>query len=400
MTTQNLFSHIGRSKIFRNRAVLVSDFVPFHLPHRETEIRRLVQILTPSLWSSRPNNVFIYGLTGTGKTAVVRHVLNMLSEESKKRNINVGITYINAKKDDTSYRVLFQLGKQLGIDLPFTGLSVSEVYFRVVSHLERLKRIAIITIDEIDHLAKDMESNLLYKLTRMNSDLHSSQVALMGITNDAKALEYLDPRVKSSLGEEEIIFAPYVADQLKDILYSRCSDAFNEGVLDEDVIPYIATLAAKDHGDARKAVDLLRKAGEVAERDEKERVTTEDVRKALAEIEVDTALEIVNKLPLHSKLVLMAVAQLSEITSPVITGDVFVRYATLCKRLELAPLTSRRVSEIINELDMVGIISTKILNRGRFGRTKKIILNLESRSVWKALRKDELLTALVGEQPR
>jgi cell division control protein 6 len=394
MNAQNLFSHIGQSKIFKNRAVLVSDFVPVHLPHRETEIKRLVQILSPALWQSRPNNVFIYGLTGTGKTAVVRHVLGMLAEESKRRNVDVGIVYINAKKDDTSYRVLFQIGRQLNLNLPFTGLSVSEVYFRIVDHMEKLKKVVIISIDEIDYLVRDTNSNLLYKLTRINSDLSNSQVTLIGITNDTKALEYLDPRVKSSLGEEELVFAPYNADQLKDILYSRCNDAFFENVLEENVVPYIAALAAKDHGDARKAVDLLRKAGEVAEREGRDKVSTEDVKEALKEIEVDTALEVVTKLPLHSKIILASIAELSRTKKIVVTGDILLKYTLLCNKLGLEVLTPRRVSEIINELDMVGIISTKILNRGRYGRTKRIALNVEVDNIWKAFKKDDLLNSL------
>jgi cell division control protein 6 len=394
MTTQNLFSNLGRNKIFKNRSVLVSDFIPLSLPHRESEITRLAQILGSALSGTRPNNAFMYGLTGTGKTAVVRYVSNMLSEEAKNRGSPVGLAYVNARKDDTSYRVLTQIGKQLNLQLPFTGLSVAEVYFRIVEHIEKFRGIIIISIDEIDNLVKDASGNLLYKLTRINSDLRNSQVSLIGITNDSRVLESLDPRVKSSLGEEELVFGPYDSDQLKDILYARCTDAFFEGILEDDVIPYVAALAAKDHGDARKAVDLLRKAGEVAERTSANKVSTEHVRKALTEIEVDTALEIVTKLPLHSKLILGSITDLYQKKQTVVTGDVVAQYALLCKRIGLEVLTSRRVSEIINELDMVGVITTRILNRGRFGRTKKIVLNLEPENIWKAIKKDELLSAI------
>ncbi|MEM3655747.1 MAG: cell division control protein Cdc6, partial [Thermoprotei archaeon] len=262
---------------------------------------------------------------------------------------------------------------------------------RVVGQIDKRGGIIIITIDEIDNLVRESNLNLLYKLSRINSDLRSAQVSLIGITNDARVLEVLDPRVKSSLGEEEIVFAPYNAEQLRDILYARVHDAFVDGSLEDDVIPYVASLAAKDHGDARKAVDLLRKAGEVAERLDSNKVCIEHVKQALSEIEVDTTLEIVTKLPLHSKLVLASTLELQNKKEMVVTGDIYTSYVMLCKKTGLEPLTSRRVSEILNELDMVGIISTKILNRGRFGRTKRVVLNIKPTNILEALKKDDAL---------
>ncbi|MEM0120951.1 MAG: orc1/cdc6 family replication initiation protein [Thermoprotei archaeon] len=391
MTSQNLFSNLGRSRIFKNRSVLVSDFVPLTLPHRENEITRLAQILSPALSGTRPNNVFMYGLTGTGKTAVAKYVSNMLTDEATHRGSPTTVIYVNARKDDTSYRIITQIGRLLDLELPFTGLSVAEVYSRVVGQIDKRGGIIIITIDEIDNLVRESNLNLLYKLSRINSDLRSAQVSLIGITNDARVLEVLDPRVKSSLGEEEIVFAPYNAEQLRDILYARVHDAFVDGSLEDDVIPYVASLAAKDHGDARKAVDLLRKAGEVAERLDSNKVCIEHVKQALSEIEVDTTLEIVTKLPLHSKLVLASTLELQNKKEMVVTGDIYTSYVMLCKKTGLEPLTSRRVSEILNELDMVGIISTKILNRGRFGRTKRVVLNIKPTNILEALKKDDAL---------
>ncbi|MEM3710559.1 MAG: orc1/cdc6 family replication initiation protein [Thermoprotei archaeon] len=386
-----MFSNLGRSRIFKNRSVLVSDFVPLTLPHRENEITRLAQILSPALSGTRPNNVFMYGLTGTGKTAVAKYVSNMLTDEATHRGSPTTVIYVNARKDDTSYRIITQIGRLLDLELPFTGLSVAEVYSRVVGQIDKRGGIIIITIDEIDNLVRESNLNLLYKLSRINSDLRSAQVSLIGITNDARVLEVLDPRVKSSLGEEEIVFAPYNAEQLRDILYARVHDAFVDGSLEDDVIPYVASLAAKDHGDARKAVDLLRKAGEVAERLDSNKVCIEHVKQALSEIEVDTTLEIVTKLPLHSKLVLASTLELQNKKEMVVTGDIYTSYVMLCKKTGLEPLTSRRVSEILNELDMVGIISTKILNRGRFGRTKRVVLNIKPTNILEALKKDDAL---------
>ncbi|MEM3670515.1 MAG: orc1/cdc6 family replication initiation protein [Thermoprotei archaeon] len=396
MAAQNLFSNIGQTQnhIFKNRAAMVSDFVPLTLPHRENEIRRLAQIVAPALTSTRPNNAFMYGLTGTGKTAVLKYVLKVLIDEAGKRGVGVEVAYVNGRKDDTGYRVLTQIGRQLHLSLPFTGLSVSEVYSRIVEHIDKIGKIVVISIDEIDNLVRENTSNLLYKITRINSDLVKAQVSLIGITNDSRVLESLDPRVRSSLGEEELVFAPYDSDQLNDILQVRALDAFNPGVLEEGVIPYVAALAAKDHGDARKAVDLLRKAGEVAERNGDRFVETGHVKQALTEIETDTALEILEKLPFHSKLVLASIVKLSQSNRNVITGDVYAMYLSMCSKLGTEILTARRISEIVSELDMVGIISTKILNRGRFGRTKKILVNVDPKNIWVMLSRDPLLATL------
>lgn len=319
----------------------------------------------------------------------------MLESEAGRRGVAVRVVYVNARKDDTGYRVLTQVGRQLDLQLPFTGLSVSEVYSRIVDHVDKEEETIVISIDEIDNLVKDNSSNLLYKVARINSDLAKAQVSLIGITNDARMLEILDPRVRSSLGEEELVFAPYDSEQLRDILNVRAKDAFNDGTLQEGVIPYVAALAAKDHGDARKAVDLLRKAGELAERVGSDVVTTDHVKRALTEIEADTTMEIIERLPLHSKLILASIMKLDESNRNPITGDVLATYAQMCSRIGTEVLTARRVSEIINELDMVGIVTTSILNRGRFGRTKRIALNVDHKHVWASLTNDPVLKQLV-----
>jgi hypothetical protein len=76
------------------------------------------------------------------------------------------------------------------------------------------------------------------------------------------------------------VFPPYDAPQLCDILKQRADIAFNEGILDEGVIPLCAALAAQEHGDARRALDLLRVSGELADRENAEKVTERHVKMA------------------------------------------------------------------------------------------------------------------------
>lgn len=389
----DIFERAVRSKIFRRREVLMPDYVPEVLPHREAEIRRLATTLAPALRGERPNNVFIYGLTGTGKTAVTRYVLRRLEEKAREAGIPVRGVYVNCRHRDTPYRVLADIAEAVGVRVPFTGLSTGEVFSRLVKGLKNRAGIYIIVLDEIDFLVKRHGDDVLYKLTRINEVLEGrSRVSLVGITNSVKFVESLDPRVKSSLGEEEIVFPPYTADQLRDILEARAKDAFQPGVLDEDVIPLCAALAAREHGDARRALDLLRVAGEIAERMGSERVTREHVLEARNEIERDRVAEIVRSLPLHGKLILAAIVLATgggrHYTT---TGEVYDLYLQLVSTLGIEKVTFRRVSGIIGELDMLGIIVGRVTSRGRYGKTRVIELASDSDAILEALSEDPML---------
>ena len=187
----------------------------------------------------------------------------------------------------------------------------------------------------------------------------------------------LDPRVKSSLSEEEIVFPPYNALQIQDILKKRSNISFKEGTLQEGVIQKCAAYAAREHGDARRALELLRVAGELAERRDQNQVKIEDIDAAEDKIERDRITEMVKKHPKQFQLTLYSILSLgSNKSSDIQTGDVYELYKELCKKTNLRPLTQRRVSDIIAELDMLGIINTNVISKGRFGRTREININL------------------------
>lgn len=390
-----LLSKAFESRIFANRELLLPDYVPQHLPFREEQLARLVSVLSVSLKGERPNNVFIYGLTGTGKTVAVRLVLKRLSEKASDVGSNVHTVYVNTRQKDTEYRVLADILESVGIKVPFTGLSVSELYDRLARAVRSRGFILIVALDELDYLVKKHGDDLLYRLLRLNSDLDKGKVALLGITNDLKLVELLDPRVKSSLGEEEIVFPPYNAEQLRVILEERARLAFKEGALDPGVISLCAALAAREHGDARKALDLLRTAGEIAERSGDEKVEPRHVEAAREQLEQDTVEAVVSTLPLHSKLILLAVVRLVEEKGKAITGEVYTKYTELVRRLGVEHVTLRRATDIISELDMLGIIEARVVSRGRYGKTKVISLQSSKDAVLRALTKDEFVRALM-----
>lgn len=386
MSLNKIFSDFIKAKsLFKNRDVLSISFTPDTIPHREKQINELGRIVAPALLGSKPSNVFIYGRCGTGKTLASLYVTKELM---KRANGNVKTIYINCKMKgaDTKYRLFATITKQLGKEVPFTGLPTDTVYNIFLDSIEKQGKVVILILDEIDALTEKTNGDILYTLTRLNQELKKSKLSIIGITNKIGFIESLDPRIRSSLSEEEIIFPPYNALQLKDILIQRAKLAFSDGVLEHGVIEKCAALAAQEHGDARRALDLLRVAGEIAERTGSPKVMVKHVDLAEEKIDTDKFLEIIKTQPKQSQLVLYTILNLLEEKKDIQTGDVFNKYNELCREFGFKPLTQRRVSDLIAELDLFDIINTKIVSFGRYGRTRIININLPD-STLKKIRK-------------
>jgi cell division control protein 6 len=392
---------VNNMKIFKNREVLRHDYLPDNLPHRDEQIRQIGETMAPVLKGARGSNIFIYGKTGTGKTATTKYVFSHLEVKAKEFNAPVRFCYVNCRLAGTEYRVFACLCQRIGVSVPFTGLSIGEVFARFKAGLDDSNIIFIIVLDEIDALIKTHGDNLLYELTRINETLCGSKVSLAGISNDLRLKEFLDPRVFSSLSEEEIVFSPYDAGELKNILLERAKLAFQDGALSDGALSICAALAAAEHGDARRALDLLRVAGEVAERKGASIVIEEHVREAEKHIEHNRVTEALQNLPLHSKLVVLSLHHLREADAhQVITGDIYEVYGELCGGLGVTPLTQRRLSTLVNELDSMGLLNSKIVSMGRYGRTKKIRLEITRTLIRDVFANDIRLGRLVGYEPK
>jgi cell division control protein 6 len=284
--------------------------------------------------------------------------------------------------------------------LPLTGLPTDEVYSRLLQSIDDYGGVTTIILDEIDKLVEKSGDDILYNLTRINSDLKKAKASIIGITNNLKFTDFLDARVKSSLGEEELIFTPYDAQQLQDILEQRARLAFINDAIDPTVLPLCSALAAQEHGDARRALDLLRVSAELADRDGMGKVVERYVRKALNKIEQDTVAEVIDTLPPQSKLVLLGIILNEENgIAKLTTGMVFDTYKELCKRLRLDTLTQRRVTDLISELDMLGIINARVVSFGRGGRTRLIEMSVPIHSTKKILERTELLKEVINYKP-
>jgi len=306
-------------------------------------------------------------------------VTSELEKASRQTDSKIRVVYINCKMKkvaDTEYRLLANIAKELGKDLPFTGLPTDQVYKAVFELIDSEKQTIVLIIDEIDNLVRRNGDEILYNLCRINSELKNARLSIIGITNELGFINNLDPRVRSSLSEEEFVFPPYNATQLKDILRQRASIAFREGAVADGVIEKCAALAAQEHGDARRALDLLRVAGELAERKGAESIEIGNVDAAQEKVDLDRVVEAIKAQPRQSQAVLLAITKLSETQKAISTGDVFEEYAKLCNSHALNPLTQRRVSDLIEELNLFGIIQTRVVSKGRYGRTRTIALTL------------------------
>lgn len=373
----NLFDNfLEKQSVFNNKEVLLIRHFPENIPHRSEQIKKIGLILAPALRNNKPSNVFIYGKTGTGKTLCTQYTLNKLQEKAKLAGTELNCAYLNCKLKkvaDTEYRVIASLAKALGEKVPITGLPTDEVYNIFINKIDEKNQIIILVLDEIDRLVKKTGDEILYSLTRLNAELKNAKLCLIGISNDVRFIEDIDPRVKSSLGEEEIIFPPYNALELKDILEERAKEAFSEDTIDSAVLAKCAAYAAKEHGDARRALDLLRVAGEVAEREDSDIVLMEHIQLAEEKIEINRISELVKTLPTQSKLLMYSIFQLIEKTNTKLeTGEIYEKYKDLCNINNTSILTQRRISDLISELDMLGLINARLISKGRHGRTREI----------------------------
>jgi cell division control protein 6 len=370
-------SYLQKEPLFKDKAVLQSDYTPNILKHREKEIETIAQILAPALRLNKPSNLFLYGKTGTGKTVTTRYTINKFLEVASSKNIPVKAIYVNCKLKkvaDTEYRLIAQFIRELGADIPVTGLPTEEVYDQFFKILDEREQLIVLILDEIDQLVEKAGDGILYSLTRINSELKHSKISFIGISNNLVFAHGLDPRIKSSLSQEEIVFAPYNAVQLTDILKSRAQLAFCKNVINSGVIEKCSAFAAREHGDARRALDLLRVAAEIAERNGHRQVRIKHIDMAEEKIERDNIIEAVEKQPLQFHSVLYSIFLISEQKedSIIYTGEVYELYKSICHKINLRPLTQRRVSDIIGELDMLGIINAKTISKGRYGRTREI----------------------------
>jgi archaeal cell division control protein 6 len=387
-----------KSELFReNREVLRDSYVPARLPHRDGEVRQVAEVLAPALRGDVPSNLLIYGKIGTGKTAVVTQVRQDIQRRAEGTS-KVTFVSVNCGNIDTAYSLLQNVGNtfaKVEADRIPTGWSLDRVQSAMRRLMDAKGGTIVLVLDEIDRLVARSGDNVLYTLSQLNTELETARLVLLGISNDLKFTNHLDARVRSRLNEEKILFDPYKAPQLQDILQDRAKVAFREGVVDPGVIELCAAYAQLESGDARRALALLRLAAEMAERDHAKRITRDHVGKAKNRLEKDIIIECCRSLPPHCKVLLYAILQSYERRrTGVLTGEVYDNYKRLAERLGLSPLHARSISNYVSELESLGLIRATIVSRGRGGRTREIQVDVPISETMPALEEDPLLAPI------
>ena len=374
----NIFERIlGQDSLFTDRRAFDHAFEPSRLPHREHEVDALVMNLVDALNGHITSIMLLYGVPGAGKTVVTRFVLGQLRDKGVEMGQMVKTYEINCRNVDTKYRVVQSLATQLArrgdAPVPFTGWPTDRVLETLVERMNRAGGVHIIVLDEVDNLVDKGGDDLLYALTSLNTLLDDGRCSIIGISNDLNFTQHLDPRVSSRLSQEDVVFHPYVATEIQNILSERASTGIKEGVLDEGVIQLCAALAAQEHGDARRARDLLRISVQKAEQRAQSKVNTKHVRLAQSQLEYDQVTPVLRTLPLHQKLVLFSICLNEENgLRNISTGEIYRTYAEACSKIGIEPLTTRRVSSLLNELDTIGLIMARNVSKGRGGRSKQV----------------------------
>ncbi|MFC6964659.1 orc1/cdc6 family replication initiation protein [Halocatena marina] len=360
-------------RIFSDKDLLKIGHVPEadRIVGRDEEISKLAKRLNGAVFGSSPENVMIYGKTGTGKSLVSRHV-SQRAQNAAEDNIDIGTAYIDCAEDNTETQVISSLAAKLNdesatdISVPYTGLSTSKYYKLLWKTLDTQFDSTILILDEIDLMNND---SVLMKLSRAEeAGKIDCSIGVIAISNKIQYVDNLNERVKSSFQHKEIFFKPYDANQLREIMFNR-EDAFRDGVLTEDVIPLSAAFAAQEHGDARKAIDILRHAGEVAYEDEAERVHENHVRRAQQHAEKDRFRELVNGAPTQAKAALLALTELSLNSKDdvFLTGRIYDQYENICMELNMDSLSVRRFRDILKEQAFLGVVEIEKINKGSAG---------------------------------
>jgi cell division control protein 6 len=293
---------------------------------RDDQLQEVTKMLRVALGDNRPPNLFLYGPSGTGKSLITKAVCNKLTKICETRDIDFGTIEVNCQDLDTLGVAIYELAERAAseagveVEVPKHGVATKDKWDELYRIINENFDTVVFVLDELDMLVgrRDKKepafSRLLYNLSRAeaNDDLEA-HVSVVAISNDTKMMESVGSRAQSSFTPEDVHFDDYDANQLRQILRRR-TDAFREGVLDEEVIPLASAVAAQTHGDARKAIDLMRVAGELAEREGDDSIVTDHVREAQDKVEKNRVLEVVRGISNQKKLCLYATAAVARET--------------------------------------------------------------------------------------
>lgn len=362
----------SKQTIFRDKDYLKKGHHPHSLDevlHRDHIIDIYTNCLRDVMHGSVPDNIFVYGTYGTGKTMLTKLITSEIALAAEMEGYKVLVIYIFCESYSAPSPLLRHINQELinsisELENKMVGTSISR-NFEYFCELVNLISIPIILIfDEIDKLNNP---DIINQLSRIKEcGFTQNNICIIGITNDTVFYDNLDGRTKSIIGQNELFIPPYNAEELADILTARANLAFEDEVCEDVVIPLCAAFGAQENGDARKAMDLLRLSGENAELRSSLKICEQDVKVAKGKVEINRQAEVVRKLPTQTKAVLFACTHRYEITgSNLETTEIYNSYIKIAEVISLDTVTLRRVGDYISELASIGILSINKISRGR-----------------------------------
>ncbi|WP_449462044.1 ORC1-type DNA replication protein [Tardisphaera miroshnichenkoae] len=385
---EHLFDEIGYSrKIFKEEAVLFPDYVPNYLPHRDSQMRDLVNFFRVSLESPGKvsQKVLCSGRVGVGKTAVTKLFSSIFTKEASGRfGLRFKSISIDCRKERTLYSVLQSIISSLDPYQPYKGFSARDIHRMILEHLENENSYLLLVLDEVDYLIDASGSDAVYELTR--DERGSGRINFIFISRSPALMGRLDESTKSTLLHNQVLFPPYSAAELRDILMQRVPQAFQRGAVDDEVVTQAASLGASSGGDARLALELLWRAGKKAEAEGRSAVTPEDVRVVFGDIEGVPNEEELLSLPTQSAITLLAVARalISAGKERIATGEAEKEYLAVCEEYGVEPRAHTAFWEGIQSLKGLGFLSTEVKVE-RKGRTTMIGMNYSAVGLQKVL---------------
>jgi orc1/cdc6 family replication initiation protein len=360
--------------VFTDKAVLAESYQPETILERDEEIEAYSHALQDVLFGRNPENVFVYGKAGLGKTAVTKYMLNELRMEASTRE---AAEEVHTHAVNCNGRTLFMVVRTLVNELlpehasrfPERGLGTGDAFDELYRQLERIGGTHLIVFDEIDHLAE--ANTLLYELPRARANDHVSnaKIGVIGISNDYTFRRTLSPKVKDTLMETEISFSPYDAAELRTILEHRAERAFVDEVCDTSAIAKAAALAAQDMGNARQALDLLRAGAELAEQNGETPITDGHIEAARERVQRGRLETKIRDQTEHAQYILEAIANLHNSgTIPARSKEIQRAYKRVADSHAASPLsTLKSIQDHLSDLHMLGFLRRYEQNKGLSG---------------------------------
>ncbi len=383
--------------IIKDSSVFSYRYTPSLILHREKEMLDLANRINNPLQMGSIKNTIIYGYSGTGKTLVAKY----LSDEVSKKTFDVLTCYVRTKGAQTEFKALNKISMAL-MNTEYDGRSPTSIYNRIFSYIKQLnQKYIVFIIDEIDSISQNLDSFLdAFLRPYENYDLGDKEVSVIFISNKMTFPEDLSVGTRSSFAcIEKIVFSPYNASQLIDILLERADKGLNEGTYEETVIPLCAAYGAKEHGDARRTIELLGKSASLAEKDGSSKILEKHVNEAREIIEFEGIAQVLKTLPVQAKAVALAIAidiekkesgekSAKHTDNLPTTGSIYSEYKDICHRIGMETLTQRRIRDFLDEFEGMGLLHAEVVYKGRYGRNRHVELIVPETLIEKVITDD------------